>query len=36
MAEVQVERTWGSRRAPFLSGEGGIGVGWQGLMELVA
>jgi hypothetical protein len=36
MTEVQVERTGCSRRAPFLSDEGGIGVGWQGLMELAA
>jgi hypothetical protein len=36
MTEVHVERTWCSGAPPFLSGEGGIVVGWQGLMELTA
>jgi hypothetical protein len=37
MTAVQVERGPGVRGAPpFLSGEGGTGVGWQGLLELAA
>jgi hypothetical protein len=36
MTKVQVERTWCSGAPPFLSGVGGIGAGWQALMELAA